>query len=306
MAVYNSSFSVRQESRVGMRMNVNLSDSLSGVVQVDARGTSGSSGATLEWAYLSYVPANDWVVQLGRKRLPIYFYSDFQDVGFAYPWVRPPQDLYGWEINNFNALTVAHNWRWGEWDTRASVFYGRENSSANPLASSGYPGESVDVTWHNIIGTDLELTRDWLNLRMVYIQSKIDLKSNVSGTLVENGMQHIYGMSANVDYENWLVRSELSYFDRWQDMGYKSRAGMLGVGYHVGDYTPMVTYSRFVDANNYGDPNWKNDSLMFSVRYDLNSTSAVKLQFDKFRELSLPGSTSGNADIVSASYDKVF
>ncbi|WP_124949370.1 porin [Sulfuriferula thiophila] len=306
MGVYNKSFSVRPESRVGMRMNAKLSDTLSAVVQVDARATQGSSGATLEWAYLSYVPADDWVVQLGRKRLPIYYYSDFQDVGFAYPWVRPPQDLYGWEVNNFNAVTVARTGRWGEWDSRASVFYGRENSSSNLYAGLDYPGESVDVTWRNILGADLELTRDWFNLRMVYIQSKIDMKSNVSGPLVEGGVQHIYGLSANANYDNWLVRSELSYFDRWKDMGYKSKAGMLGVGYHVGDYTPMVTYSRFMDANSYGDPNWENDSLMLSVRYDLNATSAIKVQYDKFRELSLPGSTSGNADVLSASYDRVF
>ena len=51
---------------------------------------------------------------MGRKRLPIY-YSDFQDVGFAYTWVRPPTDLYGWEIVSYNGVNATYRGDWGGW-----------------------------------------------------------------------------------------------------------------------------------------------------------------------------------------------
>lgn len=306
MATYSPVLSMRQESRVGARMNAKLSSSLTGIVQVDAIGTQGSSGASLEWAYLSYIAAENWNVQVGRKPLPIYYYSDFMDVGFAYPWVRPPQDLYGWEVNNFNGITLVNTGHWGHWSSRASIFYGGETSRSNPLAAYSYPGLHVDLVWHDILGADLELTRDWFNVRAVYIQSKVDLTSPEAGILVDNGMQRIYGLSANIDYDNWLMRSELSKFDRWQDMGYKSNAAMVSLGYHFGDLTPMLTYSFFHDDNNYGSPVWENDTLALTLRYDLDTKSAIKLQYDKFRERSLPGSTSGNANVLSVSFDKVF
>lgn len=305
LSTYNKNFNLLHESRVGVRMNANITKSLTGVVQVDAKGTEGSSGASMEWAYLSYTPADDWAVQLGRKRLPIYYYSDFMDVGFAYPWVRPPQDLYGWEINNFNGATLVHNGHFADWNSRASVFYGREDSSSNVLAGYFYPGMNVDLAWRDILGADLELSRDWFNVRMVYIQSKVDLSSE-GVTLINKGTQRIYGISANVDYNNWLIRSEFSYFDRWQDMGYQSKAGMVSVGYHIGNYTPLVTYSRYRDANSYGGPNWESDTLALTLRYDLNPTSSIKVQYDKFRELSLPDSTTGNARLLSVSFDKIF
>lgn len=306
LSPYNHEFSLRQESRVGARMNAKLNESLVGVVQVDARDTSGSSGTSLEWVYLSYTPSAEWTVQAGRKRLPIYYYSDFMDVGFAYPWVRPPQDLYGWEVNNFNGITLARIGHWNDWSSRASVFYGQEESHSNVLTSYFYPGMHADLTWRDILGADLELTHDWFNVRMVYIQSKVDIRSSIGGTLVDGGEQRIYGLAANIDYDNWLVRSEISQFDRWQDMGYKSKAGMIGVGYHMGKFTPMVTYSGFHDDNSYGYPNAIDDSLALTLRYDVNATSSIKLQYDKYRELSTPDTTSGNAKVISMSFDKVF
>ena len=306
LATYGKNFGVAQESRAGVRMNAKMTESLNGIVQVDARGTKGSSGATLEWAYIAYEPADDWTLQLGRKRLPIYYYSDFMDVGFAYPWVRAPQDLYGWEVNNFNGVTVVKTGHMQSWNSRTSFFYGREDSRANVLANYFYPGMNVDLVWRDILGADLELSHDWLTVRFVYIESRVDISSPVAGPVVNGAKQHIYGVSANNDYSNWLLRSEFSVFDPWDDMGYRSNAGMLGVGYHVGDYTPMLTYSRFRDANSYGSPNWESDTTAITLRYDVNPTSAIKVQYDRFRELSSTNSTTGNANILSMSFDKTF
>lgn len=285
-------------------MNAQVNESLKGVVQVDGRSINGGQGS-LEWAYLSYAPASDWEVLLGRKRIPIYFYSDFMDVGFAYPWVRAPQDLYGWEVNNFNGITLAKTGHWSDWSSRASVFLGNEESKANTMSSYFYPGLTPDLSWHHIHGVDLELTRDWFNMRMVYIESLVDLTAS-TGPLVDAGQQRIYGLSVNIDYDNWLVRSEFSLFDRWRDMGYRSSAEMLAFGYHVGAYTPMLTFSYFVDENSYAAPNWESNTWALSLRYDLNPTSALKVQFDQFHEMSSLNSTTGNANILSVSLDKIF
>jgi hypothetical protein len=306
LSPYTTDFSLRQESRAGTRMNARLGESLTGILQVDARGTDRSSGASLEWAYFNYAPSGDWSMQLGRKRLPIYYYSDFMDVGFAYPWVRPPQDLYGWEVNNFNGVTLIHSQRFDRWNTRSSVFYGREDSNSNILAGYSYPGLLVDLSWRNILGADFEISREWFNMRLVYIQSDVDLETNTGDALVGDARQRIYGLAVNMDYNQWLVRSEFSKFDRWDDIGYQSVAGVIGVGYHVGDFTPMISYSRYHDDNSYGIPRWYGSNTTLSLRYDVTPKSAIKIQYDRYQELSDPGSTTGNANILAISYDRIF
>lgn len=307
MGTYNNSWDWRPESRIGVRLNSNFTDTISGVVQIDASNTRYRSGPTLEWAYLSWRPQeSNWEVSLGRKRLPIYYYSDFSDVGFAYPWVRPPQELYGWEINNFNGATLVHRGQLGKVSTRSSVFFGREASHDNAFLAYWYGvSDKPDVTWSNITGADIEFSQDWFNVRLVYIQSNVYVSSLSDGVLAD-GKQQIYGISANIDYNNWLVRSEYSYFDRWKDLGYRSNAYMAGLGYHFGNLTPMLTYSYFSDVSADGTPTWKNSNTSLTLRYDLNSQSDIKLQYDHYRELSDPGSTSGNANVISVAYDRVF
>jgi hypothetical protein len=301
--IYNKKPSFTQESRAGFRANTKINEALSAVVQVDGRAQNGGKGS-LEWAYLSYEPAQDWTVLIGRRRIPIYFYSDFMDVGFAYPWVRPPQDLYGWEFNNFNGFTVAKVTRWNDWSARASVFLGREESSDNRLTRYSFPNHPA-LVWDHVQGADLELTHDWLNMRIVFIRSTIDI-SNSAEVLFLGARQRIYGWSGNIDYNNWIVKSELSIVDRFQDIGYRSKAGFIAFGYSLGDYTPLLTYSHFADANNYSAPNWKSRNVSLSLRYDVNATTAFKVQLDQLTELSSPNSTTGDANIISVSLDKVF
>lgn len=303
MAVYNEDFGLDRESRAGIQLDARLGEAWSARLQAVARATEGSRGASLDVASITYTLAPEWTVQVGRKRLPIYYYSDFQDVGFAYPWVRPPQDLYGWEVGSFNGASLAHNTRWGEWNARASLFYGGEHSGDNVLAGNYFSGR-VEVDWHDILGADLELTRDWLNLRLVYIQSHVDTRSSLEGDIFSGETQRIYGLAANIDHGNWLVRSELSFFDRW-DFYFKSTAAMLGVGYRVGDFTPMFTYSHYRDDNRFGDPYQENRTLSFSLRYDIDASSALKLQYDRFRDDSTEDFV-GDAQLLSIAYDRVF
>ena len=310
MGIYNQDVSFKQETRAGVRVAAKLSEELSGVVQVDGRTINGGN-TTLEWAYVSYKPAESWEVNVGRKRIPIYYYSDFIDVGFAYPWVRPPALLYGWEVDNFNGATLVKSGHWNNWNSRTSIFYGREESKQNILSNYFYPGVHPDLTWSHILGADLELTHSWFNARLVYIQSNVELEANsgqafYDGSRYIEGKQRIYGLAINMDYQDWLLRSEFSKFDRWDTFGYRSHAWVAGVGKQVGDFTPMLSYGHWLDDNNYGSPVTASANIYASLRYDLDSTSALKFQYDIMRELSSPDSTSGDAKMLSVAFDKVF
>ena len=64
-----------------------LGEGLSVTGQIVARGVN-DFDANFEWAYISYEINDNWTVQAGKKRLPLFYYSDFFDVGYAYVWMR--------------------------------------------------------------------------------------------------------------------------------------------------------------------------------------------------------------------------
>ncbi|MCE4555383.1 hypothetical protein [Pelomonas cellulosilytica] len=312
-ALYSERWQVKQESKVGIQGTYTFTPKLSATAQVVGRGVDGVK-ASLEWAYLSYDVNDSWTVQLGRKRLPIYYYSDFQDVGFAYTWVRPPADLYGWEIVNYNGANATYRGDWGGWAAKANVFFGRENSRDN-LMQRIYYDTPQNVTWKNIVGGDLVLTRGVLTTRATYIQSDVQQWDRSSGARVTPApdssksaeKQRIYGLSANVDWDDWLLRSEYSVFDR-SGYSYRSQAYMLGVGRRFGDFTTLVTRTNYRERNRFAPDGQQHDSgYSATLRYELNSATAVKLQWDRFRDMSGPDlSYVGNSRLLSMSLDTVF
>lgn len=49
---------------------------------------------TVEWAYLQYAVTESLDVRAGRVVLPVFITSEYRKVGYANPWVRPPQEVY--------------------------------------------------------------------------------------------------------------------------------------------------------------------------------------------------------------------
>jgi hypothetical protein len=311
--IYGPGWTVKQESKVGIQGSYTFTPTLSATAQVVGRGVDGVK-ADLEWAYLSYDASPSWTVQIGRKRLPIYYYSDFQDVGYAYTWVRPPTDIYGWEIVNYDGINATYRGDWGGWAAKSNLFAGREDTRNN-LYQRLYYDTPQSVAWTHIRGGDLVLSRNWLTTRLTYIQSDVVQWDQSTGTRVTPAPdsaksaehQRIYGASANADIGNWFVRSEYSVFDR-SSYSYKSRAYMLGAGLRWGDFTPMLTQTQYRETNLFTPDQIQHDrGWSATLRYELNGSTALKMQVDRFKDLSGPGlDFVGNSRLVSISLDTVF
>ena len=97
-----------------------------------------------------------------QEAMPTYYFSQLQDVGFAYPWVSAPTELYGWEINNYNGVTALHQTRLPRFlfntNLTATVFYG-EDTGKNSKYSQLISLESADTSWKDLIGGEGELTK---------------------------------------------------------------------------------------------------------------------------------------------------
>lgn len=307
--VYTPDVDFRPESKFGVQGTLKFSPSISFTSQLVAR-TADISQISLEWAYLTFDINPEWTVQLGRKRLPIYYYSDSQDVGFSYPWLRLPPDIYGWDAVNYNGASTTYRKVLGTWSLKADAFVGNESTKSSAYAKLYY-NEPKTINWNNIAGGDLELIKDWLTFRITFIHSGYEQIDQATGTRdiwpsgANTGKQTIYGASLNVDTEHLLVRSEYSVFDR-SEFQYTSHAWMIGIGSPLGKWTPMITASSYAETtpfpDSYTPANW--DTLSLSVRYELTRSSDLKFQVDRLRDG--PNTFMGDANVIAVSYDFVF
>ncbi|MEE9337882.1 MAG: hypothetical protein V3U87_07355, partial [Methylococcaceae bacterium] len=89
------SLEIATDSRLGVQLDVDLNDYWHISSQFIARDHAGDFlEQNLDWAYLRWYPNEDTVVRAGRMGFDAFLLSDYRNVGFAYPWMRPPHEFY--------------------------------------------------------------------------------------------------------------------------------------------------------------------------------------------------------------------
>ena len=308
--VYLPSTSARPESRLGAQGKLVLSPDWSATVQLTARALD-EQHLNLEWAYLTYKINPDWALQLGRKRLPLYYYSDFQDIGYAYNTVRPSPDVYGWDVVNYNGASLSWSKDVGDWSLRAEALLGSETSRKNPY-SKLVSDDPKDIKWSGIGGLAFEFGRDWFTGRLSYVRSKFqqtDRKSGTVETLLSGKTrvnQSFLGLALNGDIGDWVLRSEFGQTDR-AGLGYKAKFNLLTAGYRVGAFTLTGGISGYKETTPYPadyEPVHDRGALL-ALRYEVHKGGALKLQYDKVTDRGV-APFAGSSRLLSASYDFVF
>jgi hypothetical protein len=291
-----------------LQLDWSATPDLTFTTQVTAR-TLDDQHLNLEWAYATYKPAPAWKIQLGRKRLPLYLYSDFQDVGFAYATVRPFPDVYGWDIVNFNGASLTHYRDLGDWAVRLEAYGGSESSRRNKLQAL-ISDMSTDVRWSRIRGVLAEASNDWFTGRVSYSQS--DYSNRLHGESADlplpsgttRGPQSFLGFAALADWSSWQFRGEYGRVKREKGPGYAATIHLATIGRQWGKFTLTGGISRYRDTFNYGTVS-VTATRSLALRYEIHSGAALKLQVDKFNDHAHPP-FGGNARVLTAAYDLVF
>ncbi len=301
------------ESLIGLQGKMTFSPDLTAVAQVVARGIG--KGVELDWAYGSYNLTPSLTLQVGHKRLPLYYYSDFMYVGYAYPWVRPPQDLYAWQIYAYDGANLMHKSNVGDWSLTSNVWVGSGRDKDNSMLSKLYYGIKIDEEWKDMLGAYVEGTNDIVTARAVYMHTTVNRFGLVNGSMTpvmhgENGIvngvgQDFYGFSLNADYNNWLLRTEVNYVDRPTVKNSYTAQSYSG-GYQFGPHTVMLGWSQFRERSElWPDGVEFHTTKTLSYRWDYAKSQALKLQYDQIRDGSKWLFT-GNADLLSGSVQFVF
>jgi hypothetical protein len=292
--IYENKWSVRQETRGGLQGRAHLGSTLTATGQVITHG--GEEGKPLlDILSLRWTPATAFTLTAGRQRLPMFAYSNYIEVGHAYPWVRLPQPVYGWGIENYDGVELKARRTVGEVDLQAGLFGGdfndKDNRWLNVYEDRTAPHVERRLNWSKIRG--LWGTAQWgdLEIRAARQRFKSREYSNQPGGEIEEGNFDVKASDLAVNYVSgtWVVRAELLSFrvrpiDPSLDP-YMFRGHFVGVGYQLGRWLPMLTDGYIQQGD---DGKFRTTSL--SLRYDLNRNVAIKTQLERSKVNFDPGS----------------
>ncbi|MFN3239401.1 MAG: porin [Pseudomonadales bacterium] len=260
-AGYDEDWNTDPDTTFALQASADLSDKITATGQLIARGED-DYDLEAEWAYLTYAATSNVDIRVGRLRSPFFIYSDFLDVGYAYPWIRPPEQTYRFLFTTVEGVDTVITGSLGDWDSTFQAYYGRLTDE------SGLGGERVDLDLKGFTGANWTLSKDWFTVRATYNQAEYTIGlpstlSNAAGTglldlLTAAGFAGVadalnpneedaqfYGIGINIDHNDWLLVSEYTVLDvDDQNAVSDDDALYVMVGRRFGDFTAHITWDR--------------------------------------------------------------
>ena len=252
---YTSDWDFKDESLFALQIRGDLNEHWSATAQLVARGRDDFE-PEFAWAYIGWNGGNGFAAKAGRQRVPFFRYSDFLEVGYAYPWLRPPHAAYNATFSNYDGASASYTFGSGDWFSSVGVIGGKNEGS---LTVSGLPATQELAS---LVGIYADTTyADWLTLRASYIQADVSVDAVALNPLLSalrgNGFANVaeavdfsadpgtfFGLAAEINRGNMLLVGE--YTDTSIDNSYffDRKQYYITGGYRFGDFMPNVTWGR--------------------------------------------------------------
>lgn len=315
---YENSFTFKPDSMLAIQATMDLSDKVTGTAQLVSKGAEDFE-PELDWLYITYKIDDSWSLLAGRRNIPIYYYSEFYDVGYAYPWIRPASNLYWWQIVQFNGVHLVHDFEWGDYTNSINVYYGNEYTDDNTemgfYAEQGFFGPNtveVNEDWRHIVGFNWNISGEMFDIRFVYMQHKLErdfVQRDGSINIGPRTSQNFYGVGGSIDLNPVTVLFDYNYVKRNNAVEDVWPTFLVSLVYNIGDYQPFVSYSKADQERISGDDFEQHTVVSFGVRYDFEPGIAFKVQYDSFNDQGNPvggWNFHGDADAIAVGVDFVF
>jgi hypothetical protein len=257
-AGYSRSWSASVDSLIGGQVTANITPQLAAVVQLVAQQNYNNSyWPHVEWANIKYQFTSDFDLRIGRIVQPTFMLSDFREVGYANPWVRPPTEVYSLNpITYVTGADASYRLHMGDVTNTLQANYGRNQSVSFP-ADSHFDASSL---WGIFDTTEYGAAL----LHLCYVDARSSLVSPADALFNAFSQLGPQGTAIAQEYDSinktvTLLSVGASYNPgQWFAMGEWARSrsdSFIGVstgwyvsgGYRVGKFTPYLTYAQVTE-----------------------------------------------------------
>lgn len=283
----NDSWRGDQLSKFGAQLSYGLTDTLGVTVQATAKAEQDEWKANLEWAYLSWQTNDQLMLRAGRLRSPVYMYSESLDVGYSYPWLRLPDEVYSQvQVTNYEGVDAVYTLPL----SYGSMTFQVAGGQAKNRDYYAYD-ELFDIDYGNLFGASISLaTNDFGTFRIGYVEA--DIKTDISGTVNATAI----GLGANeslsllslnkekgkftsigYQYDNgtWVSSNEWTSRQIENDGMEAIDSFYLMGGRRFGDFLPHLTYAQ-LDDNGGRQTSWT-----LGLNYQATPTVVVKGEYKR-------------------------
>lgn len=316
--IYNNQVQYRSETTIGLQIDADLDDGLMLKTLLQADGEKDYAGE-MKWAYADYDMGDSLNIAIGRQPLPLFYYTDFIDVGYSYQWVRAPLETYYIKNSTFDGAQLKWTPTSGDFEYRFQMYHGRDDEISE-----------LTLTLNDITGFVAYMRKDWFEARATWMQAKIETGLQgfdiQTGGVVDLGEIETdttyYGAALKATFEASYISAEWvsdKENDPIQEFAYLegTEAWYVSAGFGVKNFVPYITYAESINSFSKDSPLLQANSYVKSnswtggLRWDFHSNAALKFEYASRKDISSDGIVAlagpvKEVDAISGSIDLVF
>lgn len=259
-------------SKLGGQFQYGVTDKLNLTVQAMLKAEHDTWKADLEWAYLSYQATDRLVVRGGRLRTPVYMYSETLDVGFSYPWLRLPDEVYHQvQISNYEGMDFIYT---------IPTSYGSLSIQANAGQAKNRDyflyDDTLDIDYKKVAGGSVTLDTNRFGMfRASYSESNLDMDVPGMGDLVHDRKGKFTSVGHQYDSGLWLTSSEATRLVI-EGPSPTKEAFYVMAGRRMGDFLGHLTYAQLDEETRGRQTSWT-----YGLNYSLAPTVTLKGEYKR-------------------------
>lgn len=280
----NDSWRGDQLSKFGAQLTYGVTDTVGLTLQTTAKAYGDEWKANLEWAYLSWQSTDNLMMRFGRLRTPVYMYSESIDVGFSYPWLRLPDEVYSQvQLSNYEGADIVYNLPL----SFATLSFQLAGGVAKNRDYYIYD-EEFDIDYDNVFGSSVSLaTNDFGTFRVGYVEADIDTEISGSftdifgnpGTATLLALDKDKGKFTSIGYQydngTWLTANEWTSRVIENDGSNSTDSFYLMGGRRFGDFLAHVTYAQLDEDEG------RQSSWTLGLNYNILPTVVLKGEYKR-------------------------
>ena len=270
------------DSRLGLQAFADFTPQIKGVLQVETEYDADNTYAPhVEWASLRYAFTSNLNVRVGRIGVPTFLNSDNRDVGYSYPWVHPPIELYRQlALSHSDGIDGSYRFYVGEATDTLKALYG---SSRNDFPNRTTTSRDIWGVFNTVEFGDTSFRIGYQSRQ----DSTLSNSTGIAGPWIKDD-----DLSAGVSYDpgNWFLISE--WLKRQSTI--KKQAMYISSGIRMAQFTPYLTYSRDTaasflpgfpppDAAAVARARDAQSTVSFGTRWDFMKNVDLKVQYDRVK-----------------------
>ncbi len=252
---YSDSVSLKPESLVGLQASYNFNSTFSMTVQGVLHTDDSANDSVINWAYLTWQPDDNLVAKVGRLRTPFFTVSDVVDVGYSYPWVTAPQQVYNaWLFPTFDGADLSWGYSSGDVDIMLEGYIGRYdgeirlNNKLTDYSVNIFGGLIGKIHYSNfefrasVHRGEVDVSKYELD---TFKQTLYDYNLTTSANaLSTKGRVEAHQLSLTYDNLEYFARSEWVLINPEMSIAPDIESYYLTGGYNFSPFTLHLTYSQ--------------------------------------------------------------